>query len=103
MYNRKKDACKNNPENSSTAKISEHIPSGFLMCKISSFRSIENEHNVYRGKGCIEKFCESLRGHAMKIINFEKKKMKLLRKKQQESNENAKICFNCKEKFENKY
>ena len=24
------DGCKNNPENSSTAKVSEHIPSGFF-------------------------------------------------------------------------
>ena len=29
--------------------------------------------------------------------------MELLTKKQQESYENAKICYICKEKFENKY
>ena len=29
--------------------------------------------------------------------------MKLLTQEQQESNENAKICYICKEKFENKY
>ena len=34
------NGCKNNPENSSTAKVSEHIPSGFSMSKTSSFRSI---------------------------------------------------------------
>ena len=34
---------------------------------------------------------------------FKKKKMKLLEKEQQESNENPKICFNCKKKIENKY
>ena len=39
----------------------------------------------------------------MKIINFKKKKMKLLTKEQQESYENAKIYYICKEKFENKY
>ena len=39
----------------------------------------------------------------MKIINFKKKKMKLLTKGQQESYENAKVCYICKEKFENKY
>ena len=48
-------------------------------------------------------FCESLRDHAMKIINFQKKIMKLLTKEQQESYENANICYICKEKFENKY
>ena len=73
------------------------------MSTISSFRSIENKHDVYRGKDCMKKFCESLREDAMKIINFKKKKMKLLTKEQQESYENAKICYICKEKFENKY
>ena len=33
------DGCKNNPENSSTTNISEHILSGFSMSTISSFRS----------------------------------------------------------------
>ena len=35
------DACKNNPENSSTTKVSEHIPSGFLMSTILPIKSIE--------------------------------------------------------------
>ena len=39
----------------------------------------------------------------MEILNFENKKMKLLTKEQQESYENAKICYICKQKFENKY
>ena len=97
------DGCKNNLENSSATKVSEHIPSGFSMSTISSFRSIENKHDVYRGKDCMKKFCESLTEYAMKIINFKKKKMKLLTKEQQESYENTKICYICKEKFENKY
>ena len=50
------------------------------MSTISSFRSIENKHD--------EKVCEFLREHAMKIINFKKKKMKLLLKQQQESCKN---------------
>ena len=44
------DGCKNNPENSSNAKVSEYIWSGFSMSKISSFKSIENNHDVYRSK-----------------------------------------------------
>ena len=43
------DGWKNNPKNSSTTKVGEHIPSGFSMSTISAFRSIENKHNVYRG------------------------------------------------------
>ena len=51
----------------------------------------------------MKKFSEFLREHAMKIINFKKKKMKLLTKEQQESYENRKICYICQEEFENKY
>ena len=52
----KNDGCKNNPENSYPTEVGEHIPSGFSMSTISSF-----EHDVYRGKECMKKFCESLR------------------------------------------
>ena len=67
------------------------------MSTIFLFKSIENKHDVYRGgKDCMKKFCEFLRQHAMKIISFKKKKMKLSIKEEQESNE-------CQEKIENKY
>ena len=75
------DRCKNNPENSFTIKVSEHIPSGFSMSTISSFKSRENKHDVYRGKDCIKKFCEFLREHAMKIINLKKKKNEIINKR----------------------
>ena len=42
--------CKNKSENLSTAKLREHIPSGVSMFTISSFKSIETKHDVYRGK-----------------------------------------------------
>ena len=53
----------------------------------------------YRGRDCMKKFCESLREHAIEIsifsqrINFKKKKMKLLTKKQKKSYEIAKSLF----------
>ena len=97
------DGSKNNSGTSSTTEVRKYIPSGFSMSTISSFKSIENKHDVYRGKDCMKRFCESLREHATKITNFKKKNVKLLTIKQQESYENAKICYICKEKFENKY
>ena len=47
----------------------------------------------------MKKFCESLREQGMAII---KKKLNL-RAEQHESYENPKICYICKEKFEEKY
>ena len=64
----------NKPENSSTTKVSKYIPSGFSMSIILSFKSTENKHDVYRGKDCQKKFCESSRDHAMKVINYKNKK-----------------------------
>ena len=58
----------------STTKAGEHIPSGFSMFTRHSFRTIENKHDVYRGKDCMKKFCEFLREHAMKLIRLGKKK-----------------------------
>ena len=71
--------CKNNPENSFATKVGEHISSGFSIFTISSFKSMENKHHVYRAKDCVKKFCESFRKLAVKIINF--KKMKSLTKR----------------------
>ena len=44
------------------------------MSTISSLRSAENKHDVYRGKDCMKKFCEFLREDAMETINFFLKK-----------------------------
>ena len=55
-------------ENSSTTKVSKLIQSGFPMSTIFSFRSVENKHDLYRGKYCMIKFCESLREHEIKKI-----------------------------------
>ena len=49
------DRFKSKRENSSATKVSKHIPSGFSMSIISSFRSIEIKHGVYRGKDCMKK------------------------------------------------
>ena len=34
------DGCKNNPDNLSTTKVNEHIPTGFPMSTISSFTEV---------------------------------------------------------------
>ena len=74
---------KSNPEHLSAAKVSERI-SGFSMSTILSFKDIENKYHIYRGKDCMENFCECLIEHTMEIITFRQKKMELLTKEQQE-------------------
>ena len=40
------DGYENDPENSFTTKVGEHIPSGFSMSTISSFKSIESKRDI---------------------------------------------------------
>ena len=74
----KTDGCDNNPKNSFTGNVGEHIPSGFSRSTISTFKSIENNFGVYTEytevKTACKKFCEFLREHAMEIIKLKKKK-----------------------------
>ena len=60
------DACKNNPKNSSTTEIGEHIPCAYLMSTSWRFDHIENKHTLYHRKDCMKKFSDSLKEHAKK-------------------------------------
>ena len=42
--------------------------------------SIENKHDVHRGKDCMKTFCEFIREHAMKKLYFKKKKNEVVNK-----------------------
>ena len=53
---KKIDGCANNPENSLTTKIGEHIPCGCSMPTIWAFDHIENKHTLYRGNDCMKSF-----------------------------------------------
>ena len=44
------------------------------MSTISSIKVIENDHDIFKGKNYINKFCEFLSEYEMKIIRFQKKK-----------------------------
>ena len=92
------DGCANNPEKLSTAKIDEHILSGYSMSTGWVCDHIENKQNLYRGKDCMKRFCESLREHAKSLIGFEKKKMLPLTKEELKSGEDAKVCYIYKKK-----
>ena len=54
------DRFKKNHKNSSTTNVSKQIPSGFSMPTISSFRSIENKHDIYKDKDCMKKLWKKL-------------------------------------------
>ena len=77
--------CYNNFEQSSTTEINKHTPSGYSLLTHCSFDKSKNKLDYYRADNCMEKFCKDLREHATKIINYEKKKMIPLTKKEEKS------------------
>ena len=74
------------PNESSNTEINKHTPSGYSIFTSCSFDESKNKLNYYRGDDC-----KDLREHAMKIINYEKKKIVPLTTKEE-------ICYN-KEKI----
>ena len=91
--------CYNNFEESSTTEINKHTPSGYSLFTHCSFDKSKNKRDYYRGDNCMEKFCKDLREHTTKIINYEKKDMIPLTKKEQEQHSEQKVCYTCKKEF----
>ena len=63
---------------------------------------IENTHYVFRGEDCLKTFCKFLRKHAMKIIDFGKKKKIPLITEQQEFYQKTKFATFSKKQFVHK-
>ena len=95
---RKRDECANNPVNSLTTKIFEHIPTEYSMSRNWGFDYIEDKHTLYHGKDCVKKRCITLREHTKNIIGFEKKKVSSLTKEELKSHQDAKVCYICGER-----
>ena len=95
----KMNTCYNNPEKSSTTKINKHTPSGYSLFTHCSFDRTKNKLDYYRGKNCMKNFCLDLREHATKIINYEKKEMIPLTKKEQKKHNKQEVCYICKKRF----
>ena len=46
------------------------------------FDHIKNKHALYRGKDCMQTFCESLRKHAKNVTDFRERKHVTINKMQ---------------------
>ena len=89
-----------NPEESSTTEINKHTPCGYSLFTHCSFDKTKNKLDYYRGEDCMKKFCKDLREHATKIINYEKKDMIPLTKKEEKHHNKQKVCYKCKKEFD---
>ena len=70
LWFKKTGVVKNNPEKLSTTKLGEHISCGYSNSTILTFDCTENKWKI-----AWKTFSEFLKEYAMKIINFEKKKI----------------------------
>ena len=70
----KMHSCQNTLEKSYTEKKIKHTPFGYSLFTSYSFDPTKNKLDCYKGEDCMERFCQDLRDHATKIINYEKKK-----------------------------
>ena len=53
----------------------KHTPSGYSIFTSCLFDPTKNKLDCYKGEDCMERFCKDLKEHAMKTINYEKKKL----------------------------
>ena len=97
---KKMSTCINNPNESSTTKINKHIPSGYSIFTSCSSDESKNKLIYYRGKDCLKKFCEDLRIHAPKIINYEKKKIIPLTTEEKINCNDQKVFYICEKEFD---
>ena len=97
----KMSTCINNPNESSTAKINKHTPSGYSIFTHCSFDKSKNKLNYYRGKDCMKKFSKNFREHVSKIIDYEKKKVIPLTTEEKIYHNKQKKRYICKKEFSN--
>ena len=93
------NTCHNNPEESSATKINKHTPSSYSLFTHCSFNTTKNKLDYSKGKHCMKNFCLDLR----KIINYEKKEMILLTKKEEKKHKKQKVCYICKKGFSTRH
>ena len=94
----KMSTCYNNPEESSTTEINKHTTSSYSLFTHCSFDETKNKLDYYRGEDFMKTFCKDLREQATKIINYEKKDMIPLTKKEEIDHNKQKIYI-CKELY----
>ena len=91
----------NNLMISPTRAVNNHVPSGWCVCsEFACNGKVENPIKLYRGKGCVKKFCDHVIGDALRLYYaFPEKPMDHLTKKQLKKYEEASRCYICLKSF----
>ena len=96
-----KENAKSNPEESYTKEINQHIPSGFCVNSVFAYGKVENPLKLYRGKDCVEVFCDYVENETKRLHHmFPEKPMKSLTREQWRKFNKATKCHMCFKEFQ---
>ena len=85
-----------NPNQPYTNEVNQHMPSGWCVYSKFAYRDVDNPLRLYRGKDCIETFCNYIKGEARRLYHmFPEKLMDPLTKKQLKKYKKATKCHIC--------
>ena len=71
--------CDNDPTKSFTSKTNKHTAvCGYLLFTYCSVGNNKSKHNFNRREGSVKNFCGDLKKHATKIINFKRRKHRVV-------------------------
>ena len=79
-----------------TSKVTKHSPSGWCVYSKFAYGEVKDPLRLYRGKDCLEKFCNYIRQEANRLYHmFPEKPMDPLTKKQWKKYNKASRCHIC--------
>ena len=89
-----------NPEESYTKEINQHIPSGFCVYSKFAYGEVENPLKLYRGKNCVEVFCDYVKNEVKRLYHmFPEKPMNRLTREERGEFKRARKCHICFQEF----
>ena len=89
-----------NPSGPWTTAINNHIPSGWCVYSEFAYGVVQNPLTLYRGKDCVEKFCDHIIGEARRLYHaFPERPMAPLTPKEIEKHKKSKKCYICFKPF----
>ena len=89
-----------NPSQPYTNEVNQHTPSGWCVYNKFAYRDVDNPLRTYRGKDCIETFCNYIKGEARRLYHmFPELPMCPLTKKQWNKYKKATKCHICYKPF----
>ena len=89
-----------NPEESYMSEVNRYVPSGYCIYSKFAYGEVKDPLTIYRGKDCIEKFCEYIKKEAHRLYNmFPELLMDPLTKKQWKQYDKSSRCHICFKPF----